>query len=133
MSGSFPEALEDEALEDESFVDEGLNEESAPAESSRPGLPFDSLADEDSRNRFKSSAMSRAVEYRLLIRFDNAFRQIRSSSGCKSPSYCRKGRGRAVMTFCITCDLLVPPNGRRPVSNSYNTVPRLKMSLRPST
>jgi hypothetical protein len=50
-------------------------------------------------------------------------------SGTSSPI----GRGAVASTEAITVDALFPSNARAPVSNSYNTHPNAKMSVRAST
>ena len=77
--------------------------------------------------------MSLATEYRSAARLDIAFEQIRSSSLEIFSSIDRIGRGSRLRTCSRTSSCVVPVNGRRPVSNTYITTPKLKMSARPST
>ena len=77
-----------------------------------------------------SSAKSRATVKRSLARRARAFRQIRSRSGEIVSSNNRGERTSSVATSSIRSHMFSERKGRRPVSSSYSTTPRLKMSLR---
>ena len=72
-----------------------------------------------------SSAKSRATVKRSLARRANAFMQTRSRSGEMVSSNKRGERTSSVATNIIRSSGLSERKGRRPVSNSYSTTPRL--------